>query len=133
MAIFGNPHPLLYLLLGADVIIAAAVGVLAWRGLQEPAAAHDEPAMRSIEGAMGVAVSALSPEGVVRVGKEEWSAVSLNGNVAIGDAVQVIKAAGVRLEVWGESNELTAPSVDPLSDPREQEGSDTMMPHRERE
>jgi hypothetical protein len=44
----------------------------------------------------------LSPEGVVRVRGESWSATSLNGNLPAGAVVQVIDSKGIRLEVWGE-------------------------------
>jgi membrane-bound ClpP family serine protease len=86
-------------LLSADVVVSAGLGVLAWSGL------HHQSAPRSritLVGAEGVAVSDLDPEGVVRVAGEQWSVTSMNGRVPAGGRVQVIRAAGVRLEVWGE-------------------------------
>ena len=62
----------------------------------------------SLEGAEGVAVSDLAPEGIVRVRGEQWSAVSVNGTVRSGTRVQVLRAAGVHLDVWGEDAEATA-------------------------
>jgi membrane-bound ClpP family serine protease len=59
-----------------------------------------------LEAAEGVAVSALTPEGIVRVRGEEWSAVSVNGPVPADTKVQVLRAGGVRLEVWGENGEI---------------------------
>jgi len=33
---------------------------------------------------------------------ENWSAVAVNGPVRAGTPVQVVRVAGVRLEVWGD-------------------------------
>jgi len=98
--------PVLWTLLGADLVVGAGVGALAWRGLK----GYDdvsEPVHGGspIEGAEGVAVSDLAPDGIVRVNGEHWSAVSVNGTVAAATPVQVLRAAGVRLEVWGEDAE----------------------------
>lgn len=111
MAALGYGMPLLYVLLAADVTITAGAGLAGWRVLKSPGAiaAHDEPPP-SIEGRMGVAVGELDPEGVVRVGGEEWTAVSLNGPVRAGGQVQVINVRGVRLEVWGEDNAALGPA-----------------------
>jgi hypothetical protein len=65
-----------------------------------------------LEGASGVTESALEPEGLVRVHGETWSATSLNGNLPADAQVQVIRASGVRLEVWGE--DVIAPHLDPF-------------------
>ena len=51
---------------------------------------------------MGVAVTDLKPEGIVRVRGETWSATSLNGEQPAGTLIQVISVRGIRLEVWGE-------------------------------
>ncbi|MGO9198257.1 MAG: NfeD family protein [Acidimicrobiales bacterium] len=112
MAFLGESRPLLYVLLGADVTITGLMGFAAWRVLKTPEAvgAHNEPAP-SVEGDIGTALGPLNPEGIVRVGGEEWSAVSLNGPVRAGGKVQVINANGVRLEVWGEENPALAPPV----------------------
>ena len=56
----------------------------------------------SLEGAEGVALSDLAPEGIVRVRGEQWTAVSVNGTVPKGTRVQVLRTSGVHLEVWGE-------------------------------
>ncbi|MGO9558794.1 MAG: NfeD family protein [Acidimicrobiales bacterium] len=110
MAGLGDSRPLLYVLLGADVTITSIMGVAAVKVLRTPEAAadHDQPPP-SVEGAMGYAVGAIAPEGIVRVGGEEWSAVSLNGPIRAGAQVQVINASGVRLEVWGEENPALTP------------------------
>lgn len=111
MLALGDARPILYVLLGADVSITALMGFAGWRVLSSPhgLAEHDVPPP-SAEGRHGVAVKALDPEGIVRVEGEEWSAVSLNGPIASGAEVQVIRVNGVRLEVWGEDNPpLAAP------------------------
>jgi len=99
MAASGRSAPALWALLSADLVISGGVGVMAWKGLR----AGPQPADRllSLEGAEGVAVTDLEPEGVVTVRSEQWSAVSLNGTLPAGTRVQVLHA-GVRLEVWGE-------------------------------
>ena len=101
--------PLLWTVLGVDLVVGAGVAVLAWRGLR---ASASEPESRHgaspLEGVEGVAVTELAPEGIVRVNREHWSAVSLNGTVAPATSVQVLRAAGVRLEVWGEHAEPAA-------------------------
>jgi len=101
MAAAGLSAPLLWVLLGADVVVSGGVGVLAWKGLQ---ALHNPPAIQPtrLEGEFGIVESALEPEGIVRVRGEAWSATSLNGNLPAGTRVQVIGTKGVHLEVWGE-------------------------------
>jgi len=56
----------------------------------------------SPDGAEGVAVGNLDPEGIVRVNGENWSAVAVNGPVRAGTPVQVVRVSGVRLEIWGD-------------------------------
>jgi|HubBroStandDraft_1064217.scaffolds.fasta_scaffold28963_3 membrane-bound ClpP family serine protease len=104
MAVNGHSSSLLWLLLSADVVASAGLGVIARTGLsarhQAQGSAHRGVA--ALEGAEAVAVTELAPEGVVRVRGEQWSAVSLNGTVHAGAPVQVVRAAGIRLEVWDD-------------------------------
>ncbi|MGD0321523.1 MAG: NfeD family protein [Acidimicrobiales bacterium] len=100
MAVDGRSAPILWTLLSADLVISAGVGVMGWFGLSGRGAAEHH--LSSLEGEEGVAVSDLVPEGVVRVRGEQWSAVSVNGTVRADTRVQVLRAAGVHLEVWGE-------------------------------
>lgn len=103
MVVDGRSAPVLWALLSADLVLTAGVGVSAWNGLSgRGTAAHR---LGSPEGAEGVAVSDLAPEGIVRVRGEQWSAVSANGIVRAGSRVQVLRAAGVHLEVWGDDAE----------------------------
>ena len=55
-----------------------------------------------LRGATGVAVTDLSPLGVVRVGGENWSAQSVSGILPVGAPVHVLGVRGVRLDVWSE-------------------------------
>jgi membrane-bound ClpP family serine protease len=100
MVATGRSEPVLWVLFGADVALSASLGVLAWRGLS---ARERLPLSHttSVLGKMGVAVTPLDPNGLVRVRGEEWSARSLNGPVGVGTPVQVIEE-GVRLGVWAE-------------------------------
>ena len=100
MAVDGRSAPVLWALLTADLVISAGVGLLAWNGLSRRASSGR--AVGSLEGAEGVVVSDLMPEGIVRVRGEQWSAVSVNGQARAGARVQVLRGGGVRLEVWVE-------------------------------
>jgi membrane-bound ClpP family serine protease len=109
MAVDGHSAPVLWGLLAADLVIASAVGVAAWKGLTSgPPDSHHFP---SLESAEGVAISDLCPDGIVQVRGEPWSAVSVNGPVREGTRVQVLRTRGVRLDVWGEETEAVAPEA----------------------
>jgi membrane-bound ClpP family serine protease len=114
MAANGHSAPILWALFTVDLVVSAGVAVMAWSGLKH-ASASEGLATRhlgSLESAEGVAVSDLVDEGIVRVHGEEWTAVSVNGRVPAGSRVQVLRAAGVHLEVWGEEADAgtSAPS-----------------------
>jgi membrane-bound ClpP family serine protease len=111
MAVDGHSAPVLWALLGADLVISLGVGIMAWSGFSRHTLPAEGTAMQhlsSLESAEGVAVSDLSSEGIVRIHGEEWTAVSVNGTVRAGTRVQVLRAAGVHLEVWGEEAEAEA-------------------------
>jgi membrane-bound serine protease (ClpP class) len=55
-----------------------------------------------LRGTDGVAVTSLSPVGVVQVGGEQWTAESVSGPLRAGVPVHVLRVRGVRLEVWSE-------------------------------
>lgn len=119
MAVTGQAEPLLFVLLGVDVSLSAAVGYGAWRALSSPTAGpgsihagplvHGEP--WGIESAMGTALSDLNPRGIVRVRGEEWTAEAVNGAVVAGSPVQVIEVDGLVLRVWGEDVALADDAV----------------------
>jgi membrane-bound ClpP family serine protease len=60
-----------------------------------------------LRGTTGVAVTALTPGGIVRVGGENWSARSVSGPLQAGDPVHVLGVRGVRLDVWSEVGTVT--------------------------
>ena len=104
MAAEGMAAPALWALLSTDLAVSAGAGVMAWQGLGR--ARHTPSISRSLVGTEGVSLSDLDPEGIARVGGEQWSVVSLNGRVRAGTRVQVLRAEGVRLEVWGEDPDV---------------------------
>lgn len=53
----------------------------------------------SMVGTRGRVASRLSPEGMVRINSELWAAKSNEGNLAVGDEVEVIGEDGLKLLV----------------------------------
>lgn len=106
MAASGRSAPLLWILLSADVVISGGIGVMGWTALRRTTGMGAAQRMGRLEGAEGVAVTDLDPDGIVRVNGEEWSATCANGPLVAGSRVQVVRAGGVRLEVWGEEELL---------------------------
>jgi membrane-bound ClpP family serine protease len=106
MAADGHSAPVVWALLGADLMVGTGVAFTAWKGLTVQGLTGHH--LTSLESAEGVAVSDLAPQGIVRVRGEQWSAASVNGTVRTGTKVQVLRAEGVRLEVWGEDAEPAA-------------------------
>jgi hypothetical protein len=84
------------------LVVSAGIGTLAWKGLTTRGINVAGRHLVSPNGAEGVAIGDLDPEGIVRVHGENWSAVAVNGPVRAGTPVQVVRVAGVRLEVWGD-------------------------------
>lgn len=104
VALANSSSGLAWTLLGVDLCASALVGVSAWRALRHRSAvgtaAHAPTS--ALLGVEGVALGPLQPAGVVRVGAEQWSAISVNGPAAAGSHVQVVGVNGLRLEVWNE-------------------------------
>lgn len=115
----GQGRPLLFALLSADLVMSAALGLLAWRGLSE--SSSGAPRAIGPDGARGIALNDLDPLGIVRVGGEEWTAESINGRVKAGSSVQVVGRTGIRVQVWGEPadplGELEVFTPPPLIEP----------------
>ncbi len=88
-----GPGRSLWWLLGADLLVSAGVAALAWFGLARSRGATERYHLSSLEGSLGTVVSELAPEGVIRVGGEQWSAVSVNGTAPASSRVQVIRVA----------------------------------------
>jgi membrane-bound ClpP family serine protease len=105
MAASGHAGPVLWTLFSADIVVSAGIAIMAWSGLRHAALGPAVQHLSSIESAEGIAVSDLASEGIVRVHGEEWTAVAVNGKVPAGSRVQVLRASGVHLEVWGEEAE----------------------------
>jgi membrane-bound ClpP family serine protease len=104
-----RPGPVLWSLLGADLIIGTGIGFLGWRGVTHRPEDTAGNRSNSLEGEHGIAMSQLAPEGIVRVRGELWSAISINGTVPASTPVQVVRAAGVRVEVWGDDAQTKSP------------------------
>ncbi len=120
MALDGRSSSVLWALLSADLVVSSGIGVLAWKGITSTLDASSAGTSGIREGAEGIALTPLTPDGIVKVRGEEWSAISRNGDVQAGSRVQVIRAAGLRLEVWREDDvaagELFSLEHDPALD-----------------
>ncbi len=102
LAATGHSSATLWTLFGADLAVSAGVGTIGWKGLTTARVRPFGHGSEGLVGVDGVAVTDLAPDGIVRIRGENWSSTSLNGTVRAGSPVQVVKAAGVRLLVWGE-------------------------------
>ena len=127
MASEGRSATLVWLLFVADLVVSTAIGVMGWTAIRRSSGLAGRTSSRPLEGAEGVAVTDLTPDGVVRVRGEQWSATCVNGTLRAGSSVQVLHG-GVRLEVWGEHPHDLA--LGPLDDkaevgdaPRKEQGS----------
>jgi len=127
MAAVGLGRPLLFALLGADVVMSAGLGALAWKGLRDRDAG---PAQHAGPHGYGIALGDLDPFGIVRVGGEEWSAESVNGRIDAGSRVHVIGREGVRVQVWGDhAGALQHPDSEaPAADPFRLDPADSLDP-----
>lgn len=52
-----------------------------------------------LDGAAATALTDLGPEGLVRAGGEQWSAVAVEGRISAGEKVEVVSRDGLRLHV----------------------------------
>jgi len=84
MAVDGRSAPVLWALLSADLVVSAGIGTMAWKGLTTRGINVAGRHLVSPNGAEGVAIGDLDPEGIVRVHGENWSAVAVNGPVRRG-------------------------------------------------
>ena len=108
---FGGPFFVSPWALGMMVLLTVAFLLLL---LRIAAQSQNEPqqfrGQRRIVGQEGVALTALDPEGVVRVGGEEWSARTMGTAVAEGEQVWVYDVEGLALLV-GPAPEIPALST----------------------
>jgi membrane-bound ClpP family serine protease len=107
IAVTGPAWPGLWVLFSADVVVSGGVGALAWKGLAARQLSARSHPHHALGGEHGVAVTDLTPEGIVRVRGEQWSAVAANGSAIAGSSVQVLAVNGIRLEVWADGPSLT--------------------------
>ncbi len=78
-------------------ILAFTLGVL--RAVLRASRLPPQSGAQSLVGRLGVAQTDLVPAGQVKVDLQEWSAVSLEGDIRAGQEVRVVGVAGVRLQV----------------------------------
>jgi len=80
------------LLLGAFIFIIHKVVVPSFHKKQVTGA-------EGMVGLEGEVVKPLSPVGVVRVSGEYWKAISIEGHVAAGESIEILRLNRLRLEV----------------------------------
>ncbi len=83
------------------LIALVSLGTLAFIGLfiyLIPAPSHPPSAQRVKKGDVGIARTALKPDGIVYVADEEWSARSVNEYIPEGAPVEIVDVQG--LVVW---------------------------------
>ena len=112
IAATGNSWPGLWFLFSADVVVSGGVAALAWKALSNRQHAVVPHRPHGLDGAEGIAVTDLTPAGIVRVRGEQWSATSANGPARSGTRVQVLGIEGVRLDVWAEEPQDALPGTD---------------------
>ena len=86
-------------LVAAMALIFGGFFVVALRALLRARRAPVTTGIEALVGQIGTATSSLTPAGVVRLDGENWSAVSVEGNVRAGESVEVVGVAGVSLRV----------------------------------
>jgi len=86
-------------LIAGTTISLAAFFLVALRAVMKTRNAPVTTGIEALLGQQGTALSALAPEGTVRVGSEVWSARAEGGPVAAGEAVQIVNVEGVTLRV----------------------------------
>jgi membrane-bound ClpP family serine protease len=93
---------------GGAVLAAALVLpiVIASRGMAGSPLGTD-----ALQGATGVAMTALSPAGIARVNNETWTAKSLSGPLPAGAPVHVARVEGLHLLVWSEAGNVPGPEA----------------------
>lgn len=89
------PLPVTLAVSAVAALLAALVVGAAVRVARQPALAD----AATLAGAIGLASSALTPDGVVSVGGQLWSARLSDGTLAAGEPVRVLRRTGLTLEV----------------------------------
>ncbi len=81
----------------AAVIVGFSLGVL--RAILQATRLPPRSGAERLIGLRGKALTDLAPTGEVRVDLENWSAVSLGREIRVGEEIEVVGVAGVRLQV----------------------------------
>lgn len=89
------PLPVLYALMAGWAAVSIVIYRLGTRALEKRAA----PGLPSLNGCDGQAMTALAPEGMVRVNGETWSARCVSGIVRGGEAIEVVGREDMKLLV----------------------------------
>ena len=77
---------------------------------------------KALVGADGTTLSAMAPNGIVRVNNETWTARSLSGPLPAGAPVHVVKVEGLRLLVWSEAGDIPGPeALGPANEEKEEQ------------
>lgn len=123
LASSGNLTPVAaWSLAATTIVLAAGAALLAGAALAQPRGDHPtwthpwgsgghlvRDTRHPLRGADGVALTDMTPIGVVRIGSETWSGESLSGPLLAGAPVHVVAVRGLRLEVWSEAGIVPGP------------------------
>ncbi len=86
-------------LIGFMAIGILAFSLLVLRAIITASRLPPQAGAQRLVGAVGRALTDLAPTGQVRVDLQDWSAVSIKGDIRAGEAIRVDHIAGVRLYV----------------------------------
>ncbi|MHB0877775.1 MAG: NfeD family protein [Anaerolineae bacterium] len=86
------------LVAGMTALLATLVGVLLTAAVRAQQRVPVTGAQAMV-GKRGIALSALAPEGIVRVQSETWTALAVGGEIGAGETVEVTGIQGLRLTV----------------------------------
>jgi membrane-bound serine protease (ClpP class) len=86
-------------LIGGVAVAIVAFSMLVLRAIIAAVRMPPRSGAGRLVGARGTALTDLTPDGLVRVDLQEWSAIATGGEIRAGDAVEVVGVAGVRLQV----------------------------------
>lgn len=87
-----------WLLIGMTAMLVLFFTTILTAGVR----AHLQPSVMRLSlpvGSTGIAVSDLTPQGVIQAASEQWTAVSVEGDIRAGDEVVVVGHEGLRVKV----------------------------------
>jgi membrane protein implicated in regulation of membrane protease activity len=102
----GRSAPAMWAVVAAAVLISSVAVLSAVLAVSGRGTVDYDP--HRIEGREAIVIDDLAPDGRVRVRGEVWAATSVNGVARAGTRTQVLRATGLRLEVWAEEPDLSA-------------------------